>query len=358
VIDSLRNSETDAISLSSRKLGLTGLHIAAYFGQTGTGLQIDVGLTTTIGFLPRILNFVSFLETVRELLTYIPATITSDPPISLASSFLKELGTESGLTPLHLAAYSGDENVVRLLLNSQGVQVDAPTANLGLNAVHLACRGGHTTVVGLLLSRSSELLESRDNEGKTGLHIAAVYGHRSMVEILLGQGAEIDAVDKVNPVSCSPLPFSIRFRKFCLCFQENWTPLHCAAKAGYLDVVTLLVESGASPLAKTSKGLYPIWYAAAENHNNVLRYLMRTEHDSYGLLEDRDVSDRSRETGSSPLYLSLKLCVFFPSSLCIISQFVERTTTMSRSMTLSLPLQPRSTLLPSFPTSSQVCPPG
>lgn len=35
VIDALRNSENDAISLSSRKLGLTALHIAAYFGQTG-----------------------------------------------------------------------------------------------------------------------------------------------------------------------------------------------------------------------------------------------------------------------------------------------------------------------------------
>jgi hypothetical protein len=69
-------------------------------------------------------------EMVRELLTYISATTPSEPPISVAASFIKELGTESGLTPLHMAAYSGEENVVRLLLNSQGVQVDAPTTNL------------------------------------------------------------------------------------------------------------------------------------------------------------------------------------------------------------------------------------
>lgn len=37
------------------------------------------------------------------------------------------LGNESGMTPLHFAAYSGNENVVRLLLNSAGVQVDAST---------------------------------------------------------------------------------------------------------------------------------------------------------------------------------------------------------------------------------------
>lgn len=77
-----------------------------------------------------------FTETVRELLTNIPATSVTEPPLSAASSFIKELGTESGMTPLHMASYSGEENVVRLLLNIEGVQVDAPTANLVIYMHH------------------------------------------------------------------------------------------------------------------------------------------------------------------------------------------------------------------------------
>lgn len=120
------------------------------------------------------------------------------------------------------------------------------------------------SVVGLLLSRSAELLQSTDRNGRTGLHIAAMHGHFQMVEILLGQGAEINATDR-----------------------NGWTPLHCAAKAGHLEVVKLLCEAGASPKSETNYGCAAIWFAASEGHNEVLRYLMNKEHDTYGLMEDK-----------------------------------------------------------------------
>ena len=63
--------------------------------------------------------------------------------------------------------------------------------------------------------------------------------------------------------------------------------MHCAAKAGYLNVVKLLVESGASTTAETSNGRIPLWFATAESHLNVVTYLIQQNHESYDLLEDR-----------------------------------------------------------------------
>lgn len=133
-----------------------------------------------------------------------------------STGVLRELDGEAGLTPLHLAAYSGDENVIRLLLNSPGVTVEQPSAqnvlahhcifnidsyrcdfNQGFTALHLACRGGHGAVAGLLLSRSTGLLTTPDGHGRSPLHVAAAHGHRRIVELLLGQGADINATDKV-----------------------------------------------------------------------------------------------------------------------------------------------------------------
>jgi ankyrin repeat protein len=47
-----------------------------------------------------------------------------------------------------------------------GVSVGAQSTPSGYTALHLACLSGHVGVVGLLLSRSTELLKTRDAMGQ------------------------------------------------------------------------------------------------------------------------------------------------------------------------------------------------
>ena len=121
---------------------------------------------------------------------------------------------------------------------------------------------------------------------------------------------------------------------FFLYLQNGWTPLHFASKAGFLNVVTLLIESGASPKFETKvrclaempsplaiehcykrthwanpmneihleshfvflsnqDGRVAICYAAMANHLAVLSFLMKKDHNTQHLMEDRKVTAHS-----------------------------------------------------------------
>ena len=67
--------------------------------------------------------------------------------------------------------------------------------------------------------------------------------------------------------------------------KEEELAINCFLLAG-----RLLVQSGASPKSETNLGCAPIWFAASEGHNDVLKYLMEKEHDTYALMDDKRVS--------------------------------------------------------------------
>ena len=99
-----------------------------------------------------------------------------------------------GWTPLHLAAFFGQHEVVQWLLN-HGAAVDAQSRNsLRNTALHAALAGGHSDVALLLIDRGSPL-DVPDAGGHTPLHIAAESGLIGPVKALLDRGADPHAVD-------------------------------------------------------------------------------------------------------------------------------------------------------------------
>ncbi|XP_059094121.1 ankyrin-1-like [Tigriopus californicus] len=250
----------------SRKNGMTALHIAAFFGES---------------------------ETTRELLTHIPAQAKSNFPVLVNLSLAREIATECDLTPLHLASFTGAENVVRILLNYAGVNVECQSSPSGYIPLHLACISGHVGVVGLLLSRTTALLKSVDTSGRTCLHVAARSGHYEMVQVLIGQGADPDIEDK-----------------------QGWLALHHAAFSGFLDVVQLLVDSGSSCTAETYEKKIPLWYAAKQGNFNVIQYLLRQDHNTESLLSDRKFVFNVMVVGKTNKYKSIEDFVFVSPAPC------------------------------------------
>lgn len=94
-----------------------------------------------------------------------------------------------GFTALHLAAYFGHPETVRLLLG-QGVDVDPVADNASrVRPLHCAVAGGDADVVDLLLEAGAGVA-SRQSGGFTPLMGAAAGGSEELVRRLLEAGAD------------------------------------------------------------------------------------------------------------------------------------------------------------------------
>ena len=92
-------------------------------------------------------------------------------------------------TPLHNAAYRGDINAVKTLIE-QGADVNA-REHPGVTPLHTAAGEGHANVVTLLIEKGADV-NAKSRRGYTPLMFAAMYGHADVAKFLIDRGADID----------------------------------------------------------------------------------------------------------------------------------------------------------------------
>jgi ankyrin repeat protein len=120
----------------------------------------------------------------------------------------------------------------------------------GVTPLHLACFYGQEEVVECLLEAGADVSVGAQNQaGSTPLHEAARSGHRNIVLLLLAHGADTELSD-------------------C----QGWTPLHLAASQGYQDIVEVLLLSGTHSQL-TGEGKSPRDLAVANGHMGTARVL-------------------------------------------------------------------------------------
>jgi len=97
-----------------------------------------------------------------------------------------------GFTPLHFAAFFGQESVARVLLEHHAD--DGAIANNGMQVMplHSAAAGRNLAIVRALLEHGAPV-NARQQKGWTALHAAAQHGDQPMVELLLKYGANPNA---------------------------------------------------------------------------------------------------------------------------------------------------------------------
>jgi ankyrin repeat protein len=118
--------------------------------------------------------------------------------------------SEDGFTPLHLAAFFGQLEAARALLDL-GADVHARSRNEKLPSatpLHSAAAGKHTDVAILLLERDAEV-DAVQNGGWTALHAAAASGNLALCRALIARGAERG---RMSDDRTRPLDFAIENR--------------------------------------------------------------------------------------------------------------------------------------------------
>ncbi|CAN8006118.1 unnamed protein product, partial [Ixodes hexagonus] len=149
---------------------------------------------------------------------------------------------------LHTAAYDGDVELVRRLLDRKAC-LEMSDRN-GQTPLNLAARQGHAEVVLLLLKAGADP-DHADNEGWTPLRSSAWAGHLQVVDALLDHGAQVDLAD-----------------------AEQRTALRAASWGGHEEVVSRLLAHGADVNRADCEGRTALIAAAYMGHAEIVEHLL------------------------------------------------------------------------------------
>ena len=150
---------------------------------------------------------------------------------------------------LRLCYLGSDEELEKQANECGATRVSLAKDKKQRGGLHFAASKGKTSTVRMLIARYACDADAEDADGRTPLHFAATQGHTETVSVLCTFGrAWVDSSDGGDD-----------------------TPLHLAARAGHASACLELLEQGASPHARNSKGLTPVGEAVVAGHEETVR---------------------------------------------------------------------------------------
>lgn len=218
-------------------------------------------------------------------------------------------------TLLHAAAHSGHLPAVDLLLR-RGLDANSREAGDNTYAMHWAAAAGHLDVVRRLAEAGGDVVGQGDDHELEVIGWATCWdgcddaAHRAVADFLVSRGARhhifsavvMRLADEVRRiVAQDPSALNRRMSRN----EDHQTPLHFAVRMNRPEMVSLLIELGADPLAVDGSGNTAAAYATAPRTDRrvmeAIRAMTRSE------LTSAERGHRPPRAGAIDLVASLAL---------------------------------------------------
>ncbi|XP_030560606.1 protein fem-1 homolog B isoform X1 [Drosophila novamexicana] len=189
------------------------------------------------------------------------------------------------LTPLTMAAMSGNVTFVKTLLSHYDVDLERECNVIfdglvvyGATALWVAAGMGHLQIVKMLVQAGASINHNTKAQSSP-LRAACYEGRLDIVEFLLEHGADVNATNLFNNNTLMIAAYKGHHLVVNTLLQNGSRPndqalcgataLHYAAESGHLDVVIALLDHGAT-LQKNEAGITPALQAAERLHEDVV----------------------------------------------------------------------------------------
>lgn len=185
-------------------------------------------------------------------------TETGFSPVTLAAYYgkdevLRELLSHGPSLNLHEAAIVGDLDRVKAYVEKDRARANDDASPDGFPPLGLAAHFGHSDVVRYLLDAGANVNFAAAGSGFTALTGAVAGGHREIVRILIDAGADVNH----------------RYE------EQEFSPLLSAAADGDIEIVRMLIDAGADATAQTKDGKTPASLASERGHPEIADFLRK-----------------------------------------------------------------------------------
>ena len=188
-----------------------------------------------------------------------------------------------GRTPLHKAAFKGNTEIVKMLLEA-GANPNKADKEAKTPLHEAVISGRRPEIVKLLLDTGADPTKA-DLDGRTPLYWAALMGHKNMVKFLLDAG--------ILPTKAD---------------HGGRTPLFHAVLLGNTEMVNLFLDAGADPTKADLRGNTPLHDAAFREKSEVVKILLAAGADP----------DKTDNGGATPLHKAVAACTCKPEMLQLL----------------------------------------